>query len=84
MSWTKADEYCTFGGMVLAQAISPEQNVALVDLAQSQSPVDDLGLSHPYLSRNWVSLEFCFIEILYFFICSFIFHLLNKLFIHFS
>ena len=53
-TWKQASEYCAYGEMTLAQALSPEQNVAIVKLGRERSPVDELGLSHPYLNRNWV------------------------------
>ena len=54
VTWEQATNFCSWGGMTLAHAVSPEENVALVKLARESSPIDDLGAKHPYLNRNWV------------------------------
>ena len=55
VTWDEATEYCVYGGMTLAHSLNPRENVAIVKLAREKSPLDDLGLSHPYLNRNWVN-----------------------------
>ena len=54
VTWDQATEYCVYGGMTLAHSLNPEENVAIVKVARDKSPLDALGLSHPYLNRNWV------------------------------
>ena len=55
VTWEQATEYCVYGGMTLAHSLNPVENVAIVKLGREKSPLDDLGLSHPYLNRNWVN-----------------------------
>ena len=56
VTFNKAQDYCSYGGMTLAHALSPEENVEIVRMGRERSPLDALGTTHPYLNRNWVGV----------------------------